>query len=447
MKYNFLTTENLKKGRYYPMSNVTFSQNNCKEETTSTWLAAVMQFGLKINFFGPLQEFKLKMKEVNYTVYQKLITIIMSVAIGCEYMKDINEKLAPEVLAANMFDMNKIPDQSQINTLLTRMDSESIKQLQDIHHKIFVETSNSVLSSQNVVVDIDQSGLIANGKSYELADKGYFAKKKNQRGYQLSAAFTGEASETISLKLDSGNTHCTEHYDELIKDVLSKYQDQLHRGNLILRTDSGFGSTENIEKLTDIPNLKFITKGYSTVSAANLAKNIPYSKYTKVDKAAWVYELPENGGLRNIIVQTLSKSGKIKYSLLITNIPRNEMSAVDAFHFYNKRQTIEAFFKMAKNVYNIKNLRTTKFYGIYAFLWIVFITHNLISCFKSDVLQNTELENVGVRVMVKKLGNIRGFVKRTTEGIVVQIPPITRLAKLIADVLSEPLYRQLSFQL
>lgn len=445
--YNFLTTKKSKKGRYYPMNNVTFSQTNCKEETTSTWLAAVMQFGLKINFFDPLKEFKLKMKEVEYSVYQKLITVIMSVAMGCEYMKDINEKLAPEVLAANMFGMDRIPDQSQINGLLTRMDSDSIKQLKDIHHKIFIENSSSILSTHTVVVDIDQSGLIANGKTYELADKGYFAKKKNQRGYQLAAAFTGEASETITMKLDSGNTHCTEHYDELLHDVLSKYQEQLRNGNLILRTDSGFGSMDNIEKLTNIPKLMFITKGYSTTSAANLAKDIPYSEYTQVANSVWVYELPGDSGLRKIIVQTLSRNGKIKYSLLITNIPRSQMNSVEAFHFYNKRQTIEAFFKMAKNVYHIKNLRTTKFYGIYAFLWLVFMTHNLISCFKSNTLSHTELENAGVGVLIKKLGNTRGFVKRTAEGIVVQIPTITRLAKIIADALSEPRYIQLSFDL
>ncbi|EKX78227.1 hypothetical protein CFSAN001628_020950 [Clostridium botulinum CFSAN001628] len=38
---------------------------------------------------------------------------------------------------------------------------------------------------------------------------------------------------------------------------------------------------------------------------------------------------------------------------------------------------------MAKNIYQIKNLRTRKFLGIYGFLWLVFITHNLISWFKS----------------------------------------------------------------
>jgi transposase len=247
--------------------------------------------------------------------------------------------------------------------------------------------------------------------------------------------------------LDSGNSHCNEHYDELLKAIVAKYEEQLHNGNLVLRTDSGFGSSENVEKLLSIPKLKFVTKGYSTVSAKNLAKDIHYSEYTQADKAAWVYELPENNGVRYIIVQTLSSKGKLKYSLLITNIRSKDMRAVEIFHFYNKRQTIEAFFKMAKNVYHIKNLRTTKFYGIYGFLWLVFITHNLISWFKSTVLHGTGLENIGVRVLVKKVGNIKGFVKRTPEGITINIPPITKLAKLIADAICSPRYIQISFDI
>ncbi len=209
---------------------------------------------------------------------------------------------------------------------------------------------------------------------------------------------------------------------------------------LILRTDSGFGSTENVEKLLSIPKLKFVTKGYSTRTASNLAKDIHYSEYTQADKATWVYELPENNGVRYIIVQTLSVKGNLKYFLIITNINSRDTSAVEIFHFYNKRQIIEAFFKMAKNVYHIKNLRTSKFYGIYGFLWLVFITHNLISWFKSTVLYGTKLENVGVRVLVKNVGNIKGFVKRTAQGISVNIPPITNLSKLIADALCSPRY-------
>jgi hypothetical protein len=429
------------------MNNFTFTNDDCKEETTSTWLIAAMQFGLKANIFKPFENFKLKMKKVKYSVYQKLIITIMSIVVGCETTKDINEKLGVEKLALNMFDMDKAPDQSQINELIRRFDNDSVNQLQDIHHNLFMENSNSAYSDNMVVVDCDQTGLIANGKTFELAEKGYFAKKKNQRGYQLLAAFTGEHSETVAMNLDSGNSHCTDHYNDLLKSILSKYKDQLRNGNLILRTDSGFGSADNVEKLLSIPKLKFITKAYSTKTASNLAKDIDYAEYIQADNAAWVYELPQNNGIRHIIVQTLSSKGKLKYSLLITNISSNEMNPVELFHFYNERQTIEAFFKMAKNVYHIKNLRTSEFHGIYGFLWLVFITHNLIAWFKSTVLYGTELENVGVRVLVKTIGNIKGFVKRTSEGIKVNIPPITKLARLITDALCNPRYIQLTFNI
>jgi hypothetical protein len=165
----------------------------------------------------------------------------------------------------------------------------------------------------------------------------------------------------------------------LLKSTLSKYTDSLNNGNLIIRSGSGYGSTDIIELMKSIPNLKSVTKGYSTAKAKNLAREIPYSEYTQADEAAWVYELPNTNGLRIIIVQILTKSGKLKYTMLVTNIDLNDMDAVQLFHFYNERQTIEAFFKMAKNVYHIKNLRTTSFYGIYGFLWLVFLTHNLIT--------------------------------------------------------------------
>jgi len=177
--------------------------------------------------------------------------------MGCESTKDINEKLSGEKLSAHMLEMERFPD---------------------------------------------QSGLIANGKSYELADKGYFAKKKNQCGYQLSAAFAGKHQETIGLFLDSGNNHCQERLDDLLKSTLSKFKDHLKSGKLIIRADSGYGASNNIEKLNRIPGLKFVVKGYSTVKAKNLAADIPYKDYIQADKSAWVYELQSEGCLRIILL-------------------------------------------------------------------------------------------------------------------------------------------------
>ncbi len=363
------------------MKRITFKQNNCKEETTSTWLIAVMKFGLKIDFFKPFKYFELKMKKVKYSVYQKMMTIIMSIVMGCEFMKDINEKLGTEKLSANLFNMDSFPDQSQINILLRRMDSTNISQLEDIHSELFKEHSSSANSQEQIVVDFDQSGLIANGKSYEGSTKGYFSKKKNQSGYQLSAAFAGKNAETVGMYLDSGNVHCSHRFRDLLNSSLEKYSEQLKISKLIIRADSGYGTEEIIDMVSSVSKLKFVIKGYSSKTAKNIAK------------------------------------------------------------------TIEAFFKMAKIVYHIRNLRTTKFHGIYAFLWIVFITHNLIVLFKETLLKDTPLKNVGIGDLVKKVGNVKGFVKRTLNEIIVDIPTITKLANLIANAMCNPSYEQLSFNL
>jgi hypothetical protein len=54
---------------------------------------------------------------------------------------------------------------------------------------------------------------------------------------------------------------------------------------------------------------------------------------------------------------------------------------------------------------------------------------------------------MGVRTLVKTVGNIKGFVKRTSERIKINIPPLTKLAKLIADALCNLRYAQLTFDI
>ena len=428
------------------MNRISISKSDCKMETTSTWLASVLQFASDIDFFAPFQAFKLKMKEVQYTVCQKLTTILASIIMGCESTQDINEILKPEILAANMLGMEHFPDQSQINLLLTRMDKDNVDQLQSIHHQLFMNHSNTLSSNDDIIVDIDKSGLIANAKTYEFANKGYFPHIRGKTGYQISAAFVGKHSEVLEFFLDPGNTHCQDRMEDLLSSITLKLADFISINKVILRADSGYGAIDNIEKLVSIKGLRFIVKGYSSKKALSIAKEIPMDSYEQADETAWVYELPKSdNGLRTILVQVLGSKGELTYTLLHTNISASELSPVEAFHFYNERQTIEAFFKTAKNTYGIRSFRTSKFYGIYSFLWLVFIAHNLIVWFKNVKLKDSELFNLGVKALVKKCSRIKGFVKRTSEGINVIIEPLTKLAKLLLEALSEPDYVQLSF--
>jgi len=247
------------------MKSITFSTGEFIAEKTSAWLVSFIQFGKKIEALSLFEQVNIKMKEVDYTVHQKVLTLLLSVAVGCRYTSDINHKLVPDKVAAQMLDMSRFPDQSQINELLRRADKSNVSQLQDVHHDLFMQNARCLSSTEDVVVDIDQSGLIANGKTYELADKGYFCKKKNQRGYQLSAAFCGgKNSETLSMYLDPGNTHCSARFNDLLNDTLFKLSDAAREKKLILRVDSGYGSDKNIEQLRY--KVLFVAKAYSILN-------------------------------------------------------------------------------------------------------------------------------------------------------------------------------------
>lgn len=424
------------------MKSITFTTGEFKEEKTSAWLVAFIKFAQTLDALDLLEQIKVKMKEIDYSVHQKMITLLLSIVIGCRYTSDINEKLVRDTVAANMLDMNRFPDQSQVNELIRRIDTKGIEQLKSVHHQMFMQNAQCLSTTDFVVVDIDQSGLIANGKTYEVAQKGYFSKKKNQKGYQLSAAFCGgKNSETISLYLDPGNTHCGTRFDDLVKDTLVKLADVAKNNRLILRIDSGYGSDENIRKIRN--RVFFVAKAYSTVRPTNIAKSINKADWEEVDGCVDVYQLPASDGLRHIVVRTLTRKGDFEYTMLVTNIPRNQMFAIELFHFYNKRQTIEAFFKSCKNVYHIKNLRTRKFDGIHAFLWIVFIAHNLLSWFKSTILSGIKLEGVGTKTLVEKLGSIVAEVRRTADTIIVVLPNVSALARKFVECM-QPKYEQLS---
>ena len=119
------------------------------------------------------------------------------------------------------------------------------------------------------------------------------------------------------------------------------------------------------------------------------------------------------------------------------------MDTVELFHFYNKRQTIEAFFKTCKQVYGIKNLRTSKFYGIYGFLWLVFISHNLIILMKNTAFSTSDFGNIGIGSLVKKLGTITARIIESENHIEIVLPSLSKLSKLFVETL-RPKYIQLS---
>jgi len=409
------------------MNSLASSTDERNVKATNPWLVTVLRFAQRIDFFKPFNRFSLPMKEVNYTVLQKIQTLIASIAVGCQYTCEINEALVPDTAAANLIGLPQFPEQSQINRFLTRCTADNVAQLKAIHQELFCEHHLHQSEGKQIMVDIDQSGLIAGGKTYELANKGYFPRRRGMKGYQLSAAFAGQTGQALSFYLDPGNTHCNDRFADLVADVAACFKD--YRQDLIIRADSGYGTAENIETMQSL-GMRFIVKGCSSRQARNLAAQVKSEQWLEINRQVQVAELKSGtSGLRVIACETLTPAGKKVYTHLLTNIAW--LNPVELFHFYNERQTIEAFFKLCKHTYGIKNLRTTKFDGIHAFLWLVLITHNLLTWMKVLLLHGTGLECAGIRTILNKVGRLKVVVQESSAGAAYILPGLSKMVRIL----------------
>lgn len=72
------------------------------------FLALLIQFALNIGYFDVFDEhIEIDMKKVRFSVLNKIQTIISSVAVECNHIKEINHNLVPYSTAANLLGMER----------------------------------------------------------------------------------------------------------------------------------------------------------------------------------------------------------------------------------------------------------------------------------------------------------------------------------------------------
>ena len=139
----------------------------------------------------------------------------------------------------------------------------------------------------------------------------------------------------IGFYLDSGNSHCTSSFDDLLKGIKICFKDISPNSEVIIRADSGYGSKAFIDELLE-SDYKFVVKGYSSATSKNLAEQILWDAWEKVSPGVYVAEYTSKhvyGDARVVVCEIFTKDGERKYSHLITNIPASELNAIELFHY------------------------------------------------------------------------------------------------------------------
>src|SRR5260221_14246980 len=157
------------------MIKITYEAADEQAETVSAFLMLFLEYANEVGVFGLIgSQVLVKMKEVVYSRLNKAQSIMASLVMGCEHMKATNEVLGEERIAAHYLGMRHFPDQSQLNRYLTRFSADNVAQLGEVHAHLFERHSQARRAVGQIVVDIDQCGLVVGGKCYELARSGDF---------------------------------------------------------------------------------------------------------------------------------------------------------------------------------------------------------------------------------------------------------------------------------
>ncbi len=375
-------------------------------------LLLLLHFAERIGFLDLLRRsVAVPVKAVDYTPWDKLVTLICSLAVGCDHTKDVNHKLRPYPLAARFLGMERFPDQSTLNRFLHRLGPDQRRQLDALMESL-LRRFGLWRGLARVPVDIDSTGLMVYGRTYEFARKGYFPRQRGRRGYRLTLASTyGEAGpEILALFLDPANASAAGRLWDCL------YQSAEVAGSVerlgLIRADAAFGSGPDVQELIEL-GLPFIVKGFSDQTARKFARQVEPTQWEPLDLFTRVAELgPRNISkcrhpVRVVLVELMTRRhDKRAYSHLYTSLSDDQADAEAVFQSYNQRQCIEALIKSAKYGLSIHHLRTRSYVPIENFLLLAAITFNLLAWFRHYLLGQVDLDDLGLRDLTHKLMDI-----------------------------------------
>lgn len=391
-------------------------------------LGLLVAFALRAGIFTPFVEhFDVALKTCIYTPLQKLQTLICTLATGCAWTKEMNHTLRPYPVLAEMLGMRQFPDQSSINRFLHECGSVQCLQLERIS-ELLLHRFGLWRQLDRVDLEIDATGLMVYGDTYEGRRKGYFPRQRGRRGYRLTIAAPANPAgpEILALAFDPANIHPAGR----LWDCLYKAADVL--GSLarigVVRADAACGTGADIQELLDL-GVRFIVKGMDNRTAMNVAARVAPTQWESLDLFRQVCDLgPQRIAtcrhpVRVVLVKLRTRRfDEPVYSHLYTNLAPDRTDAAQILKQYDERQCVAALFKSAKYGLSIAHLRPRRYRPIEGFLHVAAITFNLLSWVRFYLLAQVGVAGLGMRELAHILMDIPATCSRAGNQLLLNFP-------------------------
>jgi hypothetical protein len=156
------------------------------DELTNTQfapVAALMAYYEIQKVLEPLQSVTSAVAKGDFTLAEKLEQVVWSILMGCEYISEVNTKLRPERMLAQVKRTDHFAEQSTLATGLNELTQMNLEQLEASVRQISQRCSRMRQHDWRgfLMLDFDLSGLPC-GPQAEGSKKGYFSGKKTSPG-------------------------------------------------------------------------------------------------------------------------------------------------------------------------------------------------------------------------------------------------------------------------
>jgi len=383
-----------------------------------------------------------------FTVVQKSLALLAALAAGCRSARDGDFVLGADPVAPRLLGLPRWPHSSQLTRHLRAFGAQHVAALRAAVEDLTASHSGArrrLRRGARVVVDLDQTAISANGRTYERAARGHL-KKKGDRGYQATAAFAGDTGggedEVLAVFLDPGNAHASWRFADALA-ALERVLGPLGRlPGLVLRFDCQYATADDLAALLR-RGVHFVGRVYADATAAGWARDHRGTlEWVQLSPVKWVAELgagPVAPGhpdvvCRRVLVRSTGARHKIGYTAIVTDLPANVLATAALEPFYEARQTIEGWLSEATAALQLKGLWSRHFAGLEAFLLHAMLASNLLNWWaRREVLPACALPRLGLRQLIGRLIALPARVLRGADGgLTLLLPPAHPYARGLA---------------
>lgn len=388
-------------------------------------------------------------RRTGFTAVQKSLALLAALAAGCRSAREGDFVLKPDPAAGAALGLPRWPHSSQLTRHLGAFAGQHVAALRRAFEDLLAQHSTArrrLRRGERVVIDVDQTDLPANGRTYQAAARGHF-KKKGQRGYQATAVFAGDTGggedEVLAVFLDPGNAHATWRFGDVL-DALERALGPLERlPGLILRFDCQYATADDLAALLR-RGVHFVGRVYADQTAATWAREHAAAlHWAELSPVKWVADLgvgPVSPGrpdvrCRRLLVRSTGARHRCGYTAIVTDLPAATLPAEALEPFYEARQTIEGWLSEATAALQLKGLWSRAFWGLSAFLLHVALASNLLNWWqRRALLPACGRPLLGLRQLIGRVIALPARLLRTSEGsLTLLLPPTHPYAGYLAD--------------